>query len=157
MYHNYCKSLINNKGILNINNLEIRKRIRSFVTISKHTENAGIELADYIAFYLIKSLFIDTDQKSDIIKTMEKKLYNGGFKVIEKDVRNYFGLRQIPFDYEELKRKNAEIHTLKNRLRNIKREKNKLIKKVDVLIKEKRELEYTIKELEKKQKNLNNT
>lgn len=88
---------------------------------------------------------------------MEKKLYNGGFKVIEKDVRNYFGLRQIPFDYEELKRKNAEIHTLKNRLRNTKREKNKLIKKVDVLIKEKRELEYTIKELEKKQKNLNNT
>lgn len=147
MYQNYCSVIANNKGILSVGSSEIKNRLRNFVTVSKTSENSGIEMADFIAFYLSKSLFIDEYQKPQIIKSIEKKLYNGLFDVTKRDLRAYYGLRKVPFDVELLINQDIQIKKLKSALKNKKNDVNKLDRKVKQVIEEKRKKDLEIEQL----------
>ncbi len=148
MKHNFQRIIVNNKGIISIKQSEVLNRIRDFNTISKKEAVSGIEISDYVAFHLAKAVNTDDAQKSIMIKAIEKKIYNGTYSLNDRDVRNFFGLREFPFDYELITSQKNEIIRLKRALKNKKSENSKLNKKVDKLIAEKRELENDFRTLQ---------
>lgn len=160
MYQNYCGIIANNKGILSIKPKEIQNRLRKFETVSKMVENAGIEMADFVSYYLIKSLSIDEKQRPQIVKSIEKKLYNGSFDVTKRDLRAYYGLRRVPYDVELITKQSQEINRLKIALKNKKDDVRRLDKKVIQVIEEKRKQEEELERLKNEnlelKKNLDN-
>ena len=140
MYQNFACILANNKGIISIDQKELRNRIRTFDTISKKSASPGLELADFISFYLLKAIFIDDAQKATIMKEIEKKLYNGNYDVNEKNLKMYYGVRFFPFDVQLLEERKIEIARLKKALKKEKADNKKLQKKIEQIIDEKRRL-----------------
>lgn len=146
MYDNFCKIKSVSKGLPYINTNSITNRIRYFNIIRKTEENAGIELADFISFHLFKSFSIHNEaDKSEFIKKIEKCLYNGGFLESDKNLKDFFGVRHIPEDFEAIHNLEQEVHRLKNAYKKLKREKEKLLEKNKILKQEKEELKEKIK------------
>ncbi len=138
MYENFCKIKSVSKGIPYINQNSITNRIRYFDIVRKITENPGLEFADFIAFNLYKSFFVgDTKDKTEFMKKIEKSLYNGGFSQSVKDLRCFYGVRNIPEDYETINFLNKELDRLKRAYKNLKNEKEKLSSKNTILKQEK--------------------
>lgn len=138
MYENFCKIKSVSKGIPYINQNSITNRIRYFDIVRKITENPGLEFADFIAFNLYKSFFIgDTKDKTEFMKKIEKSLYNGGFSESVKDLKCFYGIRNIPEDYETINFLNKELDRLKRAYKNLKNEKEKLSSKNTILKQEK--------------------
>ena len=141
MYDNFCKIKSVSKGIPYANSNSITNRIRYFDIVRKTEEKAGIEFADFIAFNLFKSFSISDDRdKSEFIKRIEKSVYNGTFLENDKNLKNFYGIRNIPEDYETVNKLNKELNTLRNAYKKIKKENKRLIEKNGVLKKEKEEL-----------------
>jgi len=141
MYNNFCKIKSNNKGISFINQEMISKTIRYLNIFSKKENVAGLQLADFIAYNIvsIKSLF-DNVNKTEFQKKIYDRLYNGCFKLDEKDLRSYFGIKYLPYDFEHLAELEAERLKLKNSLDSAKAEKRELMKQNKNLCNEKNRL-----------------
>ena len=150
MYDNFCKIKADAKGLTYTNINSIANRIRYLNIVRKTEENAGLEYADFITYNLFRSFFInDNRDKSEFIKKIEKRLYNGGFVDEDKDLRNFFGIRYVPEDFEKYISMKKELDKLKNAHNKLKIERNNLIKKNDLLKQEKEELKNKL--LEEKQ------
>ena len=147
MYQNFCRILVNNKGIISFTSQEIQKRIRSFITVSKNEEIPGLEITDFIVFYIQKYLHTDATQKPDILKAIEKKTYNGSFDLSSRDLRNYFGVRKYPLPYEEISNQNTELRRVKTALKKKKDENTKLNNKLKKIILEKRKEEQQLEQM----------
>lgn len=87
---------------------------------------------------MYKSFFVgDTKDKTEFMKKIEKSLYNGGFSQSVKDLRCFYGVRNIPEDYETINFLNKELDRLKRAYKNLKNEKEKLSSKNTILKQEK--------------------
>lgn len=145
MYDNFCKIKSTSKGIPYANSNSITNRIRYFDIVRKTEEKAGVEFADFIAFNLFKSFSIgDNNDKSEFIKKIEKNVYNGTYLERDKDLKNFYGVRKIPEDYETVNKLNKELNKLRNAYKKIKKENEKLKEKNEVLKKEKDDLKKKI-------------
>ena len=150
MYDNFCKIKAVSKGIPYVNSDSISNRIRYFNVVRKVEENAGVEFADFVAYNLYKSFAIgDENDKSEFIKKIENSLYNGTYLESDRDLRNFYGIRYIPEDYEIVNALKKELNTLKNAYKKIKKEKEDLMEKNDLIKNEKEELKEKIAELRK--------
>lgn len=139
MYENFCKIKSTSKGIPYINQISITNRIRYFDIIRKTTENPGLEFADFIVFNLYKSFFIgDNKDKSEFMKKIEKSLYNGGFPENVKNLKYFYGVRNIPEDYETINKLDKEVRCLRESYKRLKSEKNILLSKNKILKEEKK-------------------
>lgn len=154
MYDNFCKIKSISKGIPYVNLNSITNRIRYFNIVRKTEENAGVEFADFIAFNLLKSFSIGDDRdKSEFIKKIEKCLYNGAYLESDRDLRNFYGIRHIPEDFETVNELKKEVYRLRNSYKKIKKEKEDLIEKNKLLKNEKEELKVKL-EMVKKENNV---
>lgn len=155
MYENFCKIKSLSKGIPYINQNSITNRIRYFDIIRKTTENPGLEFADFIVFNLYKSFFIgDSKDKTEFMKKLEKSLYNGGFSENVKDLKCFYGVRNVPEDYETINYLNNEIERLRKAYKNLKTEKEKLSSKNLILKQEKEQIKEQNKLLQEEIKAL---
>lgn len=141
MYNNFCKIKSNNKGISFINQDMISKTIRYLNILNKKENVAGLQLADFIAYNIVsaKSLF-DNVNKTEFQKKIYDRLYNGNFAIDEKDLRSYFGIKYLPYDFEHIKELENERIKIKNSLDSIKAEKRDLMKQNKNLCNEKNRL-----------------
>lgn len=158
MYDNFCKIKAVSKGIPYVNSKSITDRIRYLNIVRKAEENAGVEFADFIAFNLFKAFSIGDDRnKSEFIKIVEKNIYNGNYLETDRDLRNFYGIRHIPEDYETVNTLKRELKKLRNAYKKVGREKENLVKKIEIMKKEKEELKEKIELLKEMacQKNSN--
>lgn len=146
MYENFCKIKSLSKGVPYVNQNLIANRIRYFDIIRKVRENPGLEFADFVVFNLYKSFFIgDPKDKTEFMKKIEKKIYNGGYSENVKMLKSFYGIRCIPEDYETINALTNNLERLQKAYKNLKKEKNNLLSKNDILKQEK----GTIKEQNK--------
>lgn len=155
MYNNFCKIKANNKGISFINQDMISKTIRYMNIFNKKEDVAGLQFADFIAYNIAsqKSLF-DNENRTEFQKKIYERLYNGNFVITEKDLRSYFGIKYLPYDFEHIKELVSERLKIKNSLDSVKAEKRNLMKQnknlcneKDRLIEENKKLKEQIKKL----------
>lgn len=97
MQDNFCKVKSAAKGISYLNEIAIRKYIRDLMIVDKQYNSAGLQLADFVAFNLIKMNKVTReDEKTAFMKQMYRYAYNGGFCFLQKDVRQFYGVRCLP-------------------------------------------------------------
>lgn len=141
MYNNFCKIKANNKGISFINQDMISKTIRYLNIFSKKENVAGLQLADFIAYNIVSAKsFFDNMNKTEFQNKLYNRLYNGNFTIIEKDLRSYFGIKYLPYDFEHIKELESERLKIKNSLDSVKAEKRDLQKQNKNLFNEKNRL-----------------
>ncbi len=130
MYNNFCKIKSGNKGISFINQDMMAKTIRYLNIFSKQEDIAGLQLADFIAYNTtaVKSFF-ENNNKTEFQSKITDRLYNGSIEIEEKDLRSYFGMKYLPYDFEYLKELENERLRLKRALDSVKNEKNKILEK----------------------------
>lgn len=129
MFNNFCKIKACNKGISFINQETIYENVRYFNLYSKYDDIAGLQLADFIAYeFMNRGHNLNINNYSEFTKRVFSCLYNGGYSLEDRDVRYYFGLRSLPFDYKLLLSQRDQIETLKKANKNLKNEYNKLSK-----------------------------
>lgn len=130
MYQNFCQIKSGNKGISFMNQSMMAKTIRYLSIFSKQDNVAGLQLADFIAYNTtaVKSFFKDNNM-TEFQNKIAERLYNGNFDVAEKDLRSYFGMKYLPYDFEHLTELENDRSQLKRSLDAIKIEKNGLLKK----------------------------
>lgn len=146
MYENFCKIKSLSKGVPYVNQNLIANRIRYFDIIRKINENPGLEFADFIVFNLFKSFFIgDSKDKTEFMKKIEKRIYNGGFSENVKMLKNFYGIRCIPEDYETINILNDKLARLQRAYKNLKKEKESILSKNKIIKQEKE----TVKEQNK--------
>lgn len=127
MFDNFCKIKICNKGISFITQKTIFETVKYFNSYSKHDDIAGLQLADFIAYeFMNRGNDLNIGNYPEFTKKLFSRLYNGGFSLEDKDLRHYFGLRSLPFDYELIISQQSQIERLERANRNLKSEKNKL-------------------------------
>ncbi|MCM1123617.1 MAG: DUF3800 domain-containing protein [Eubacterium sp.] len=163
MYNNFCKIKSSNKGITFINQDMMSKTIRYLNIFSKQDDIAGLQLADFIAYNTaaVKSFF-DNNKMTEFQNKIADRLYNGSVEINEKDLRSYFGMKYLPYDFEYLKELEKERLKLKKALDSVKNEKNKILEKnknlanaKNKLIQENEKLKEQIRELSKNRSNYN--
>lgn len=138
MYENFCKIKSLSKGIPYVNQNLITNRIRYFDIIRKVRENPGLEFADFVVLNLFKSFFIgDSNDKTEFMKKIEKKIYNGGYSENVKMLKNFYGIRCIPEDYETINTLTNNLERLQRAYKNLKKEKENLLSKNKILKQEK--------------------
>lgn len=140
MYNNFCKIKACNKGVSFINQETIAKTIRYLYMNSKQEDIPGLQFADFVAYNMIQSINRTTEQYTEFMKKISSQLYNGGYDVSDKDLREYFGLKQLPYDFQKIHLLEDENTTIKKSYDNIKTERNNLIKKNNLLIEGKNKL-----------------
>lgn len=118
----------------------ISKTIRFFHIYSKKDDIPGLQIADFIAYNMLQSIKRSEIQYTEFMNKIFNKLYNGGYKIAERDFRNYFGLKQLPYDFQHIHDLENENTTLKKANENIKKERNNLIKKNNLLVEGKNKL-----------------
>lgn len=155
MYNNFCKVKADNKGISFINQDMLSKTIRYLYIVNKKDNIAGLQLADFIAYNTASTKsFFDGQLKTEFQNKIIDRLYNGSIKIDEKDLRPYFGMKYLPYDFEYLKEMENECLKLNKSLESVKNEKRKLLKantnlynEKNRLIEENEKLKKQIKEL----------
>lgn len=139
----YHKIQANNKGIVYTDSNAIQSRNRTIVAFSKNENLAGLQVADFIAYNIIKFEQCNVDnQITDFMKNIHKMSYNGGHLLTEKDQRSFWGMRVLP-SYLRMEQLLSSNKALKNAYNNLKKDRNKLNK---VIEKEKTQI-YQLKEL----------
>lgn len=155
MINAYHKIQANSKGITYTNFEEIQNRNRTITVHSKNENVAGLQLADFIAYNIIKfeSCKKVKEQVTDFMKQIHKLSYNGGYLIEERDLRSFWGMQVIP-EYTRMDELLKENKTLINALKNIKKDRNKLSTKVKNSEKRISELEEQIRLLKTENKDL---
>lgn len=133
MYQNFCKIKACNKGITFANQELISKTIRYFYIHNKKDDIPGLQMADFVAYNILQSMKRTELQCTEFMKKISDRLYNGGFQIAERDLRNYFGLKQLPYDFQYIHNLESEKATIKKANENIKEERNNLLKKNNLL------------------------
>jgi len=156
MYNNFCKIKVNSKGISHININTLDERLRNLNIVEKNKDNAGLQVADFVAFNFLKWNNINNDNnKTDFMKRIHLAAYNGGVKLETKDIRDYWGIRVLPFDFTRINLLISEKNRMKLSYDNLKKEKNRILKKWEILKNEKDELNEKLTLLEEQIKMLN--
>lgn len=138
MYDTFCKIKSCGKGMLFSDERTISNTIRYLHIFSKNEDIAGLQFADFIAYNLLQSeKIVDEATKTEFMKKLIDKLYNGMHDVSNRDLRCYFGLKRIPFDYQKMFALENEINRIKRAYDNLKSERNNLIRKKENLEKAK--------------------
>lgn len=138
MYDNFCKIKSCNKGISYLNNSSIIEKVRFLSIYSKRDDVSGLQLADFIAYNILKLEQKATGgMNNDFLKKIKTMIYNGGYDLADKDVRYYFGIKKIPFDYLKIDRLQSEVDKLKISLADLKKERNRLQKDKEILTRKK--------------------
>lgn len=155
MYNNFCKIKSSNKGISFINQDMLSKTIRYLNIFKKSDDIAGLQLADFIAYNTTSAKsFFDGNNKTEFQNKIINRLYNGAVELSEKDLRPYFGMKYLPYDFEYLTKTENECSKLKKSLESIKCEKNRLLKMNTNLYNEKNRLIEENKNLKAQNKEL---
>ncbi len=144
----YHKIQANNKGIVYTDSTEVQNRNRTIVTCSKNENTAGLQLADFVAYNILRFEGCKIEnQITDFMKQIHRISYNGGHSISEKDQRSFWGMRVLPsyLRMEELIVSNKRLKTAYN---NLKKERNKLNKEISNAEKRIAELEEKIKIIE---------
>lgn len=141
MFDNFCKIKSCNKGILFADEKMIAKTIRYFYMHNKQENIAGLQFADFIAYNFIHGEKIsNVSQKTEFMNKITERLYNGMHDISIKDLRQYFGLKKIPFDFEKMQELQNEYSKIKKTYENLKIERNSLIKKIKKISESKEKL-----------------
>lgn len=146
----YHKIQANNKGIVYTDNLAVQSRNRTIVAYSKNENSAGLQLADFVAYNILKFEGCTIEKQiTDFMKQIHRISYNGGHSITEKDQRSFWGMRVLPsyLRMEELIFSNKKLKSAYN---NLKKERNRLNKEINHAEKKITELEEKIKLLENK-------
>ncbi len=133
MYNNFCRIKSCNKGISFIDQETIAKTIRYFYVYSKKDDISGLQLADFVAYNTLQSINRTKEQYTEFMKKISDRLYNGGHDLSVKDLRDYFGLKKLPYDFQSIHKLENENASLRKSNQNIKTEKNNLAKKNKLL------------------------
>ncbi len=132
MQDNFCKIKSAAKGITYLNETAIRKYIRDLMIVDKQYNSAGLQLADFVAFNFVKMNKITReDEKTAFMKQLYRYAYNGGYCLLQKDVRQFYGLRSLPYDIELFQHLNSQNEKLKHRIEHLKTEKLRLNRKLN--------------------------
>lgn len=128
MYDTFCKIKACGKGMLFSDEKMISKTIRYLHIFSKTEDIAGLQFADFVAYNLLQcEKIVDENTKTEFMKKIIGKLYNGMYDVSSKDLRYHFGLRRIPFEYQKIFSLENDLEKLKKAYENLKTERNNLI------------------------------
>ncbi|MCM1253683.1 MAG: hypothetical protein NC321_12745 [Clostridium sp.] len=133
MYNNFCKIKACNKGVSFINQEIIAKTIRYLYMYGKYEDIAGLQFADFIAYNILQSVNRTKNQYTEFMKKISEHLYNGGHDLSDRDLRDYFGLKKLPYDFQRIHNLEDENATIRKANDNIKIERNSLIKKNNLL------------------------
>lgn len=127
----YHKIQANNKGIVYTDSKAVQSRNRTIVTFSKNENLAGLQVADFIAYNIIKYEQCKVNhQITDFMKNIHRMSYNGGHSLTEKDQRSFWGMRVLP-SYLRMEELLSSNKSLKNAYSNLKKDRNKLNKEVE--------------------------
>lgn len=152
----YHKIQANNKGIVYTNSAAVQERNRTIVTYSKNKNIAGLQLADFVVYNVLKFESCNVEQQiTDFMKQIHKMSYNGGHSISQKDQRSFWGMRVLP-SYLRMEELISANKSLKNAYSSLKKERNKLKKEnkdKDEKIKQLEEQLKVLKDNELKQKN----
>ena len=141
MFNNFCKIKVCNKGISFMSSKTVSQTIKYFNSYSKYDDVAGLQLADFIAYeFMNRGYDLNDTNYPEFTKKIFSQLYNGGYSLKNKDLRYYFGLKNLPFNYDLLISQQNQIGILKKANKNLKNEKNKLLKANQNLKEHKRKL-----------------
>lgn len=141
MQDDFYKIKVASKGITFLSEQAIHKHIRNLVIVDKRYNNAGLQLADFVAFNFSKMItIVKEEEKTPFMKQIYRYAYNGGFCISYRDVRAFYGVRVLPSDIELCTNLAEQNKRMKNRLEHLKSERNRLNRKVDLIIQEKRAL-----------------
>lgn len=141
MFDNFCKIKICNKGISFISQKTISETVKYMNMFSKYDDVAGLQLADFIAYeFMNRGNDINIDNYPEFTKKIFSKLYNGEFHLEDKDLRYYFGLRKLPFDYDLIVLQQNQIEKLNKSNKNLKNKINKMLKSNELLKESKQKL-----------------
>ncbi|MCH5250668.1 MAG: DUF3800 domain-containing protein [Lachnospiraceae bacterium] len=136
----------NNRGITYTSNKIVQERNRVFTTSNKNSNIAGLQLADFIAYNILKFYSItDPSQVTDFMKQLHRFSYNGGYKLSEKDQRGFWGMRVIP-SYPQINTLSATNNRLDNAYSNLKKERNRLKIKIAELEQQNQDLKIKLKQ-----------
>lgn len=155
MHNNFCKIKACNKGVSFIDQDTIAKTIRYLNIFSKQEDIPGLQLADFVAYNMIQSTNRTEEQYTEFMKKISDRLYNGGHVLADKDLRDYFGLKKLPYDFQKIHTLEKENTTLSKSISNIKTERNNLIKKNNLLTEGKNKLVSQLEECKAEIKRLN--
>jgi hypothetical protein len=131
LINDYHKIQANNKGIVYTDSTAVQNRNRTIVAYSKSENLAGLQLADFVAYNIIKLERCNVEQQiTDFMKQIHRRSYNGGHAISEKDQRSFWGMRVLP-SYLRMEELISANKSLKNAYGNIKKERNRLKKIVE--------------------------
>ena len=92
-----------------------------------------MQLADFVAYNIIKLECCKVEQQiTDFMKQIHRISYNGGHSISEKDQRSFWGMRVLP-SYLRMEELISSNKSLKNAYANLKKERNKLKKTIDII------------------------
>lgn len=152
----YHKIQANNKGIVYTDSMAVQSRNRTIVAYSKSENLAGLQLADFVAYNIIRLEGCKVEQQiTDFMKQIHRLSYNGGHSISEKDQRSFWGMRVLP-SYLRMEELITSNKSLKNANANLKKERNKLKKTIDRNEERIRQLEEQIESLELENENMKN-
>ena len=140
MFDNFCKIKICNKGITFASHESISKTIRYFHIQSKNDDIAGLQFADFAAYNIVQMKNRKPKQYTEFMKRISEKLYNGAFNKDDRDLRDYFGLKRLPYDFQSIHTLEDENTKIKKSYENLKTDRNNLSKKNNFLGKDKEKL-----------------
>lgn len=127
----YHKIQANSKGIVYTDSAAVQSRNRTIVAFSKSENLAGLEIADFVAYNILKFEACTVEQQvTDFMKQIHRLSYNGGHKLEECDQRSFWGLRVLP-SYLQMENLIRENKKLKNAYSSLRKEKNKLKKQLE--------------------------
>lgn len=150
MFDDFCKIKSCNKGMVFIDEKTLAKTIRYLYIHNKYKNIAGLQLADFISYNFIQNEKIsNSSQYTEFMNKINSRLYNGMFDIDNKDLRFYFGLKRVPFDYQRISNLESENIKLKNNNKKLKNEKNKLLKSNKKISESKDKLIHENNELKK--------
>lgn len=150
----YHKIQANNKGIVYTDSTEIQNRNRTIVAYSKNENIAGLQLADFVAYNIIKLEGCKVEQQiTDFMKQIHRVSYNGGHSISEKDQRSFWGMRVLP-SYLRMEKLISSNKSLKNAYDNIKKERNKLKRTINIKEDRIKQLEEQVQTLKLENENL---
>ena len=152
----YHKIQANNKGIVYTDSKVVQSRNRTIVILSKNDNLAGLQLADFVAYNIIKLENCKVEQqKTDFMKLIHRLSYNGGHLIEDKDQRSFWGMMVLP-SYLRMGELLVTNKTLKNSYNNLKKEKNRLKKLNDSNSDRILQLQETVDALNNRNKELEN-
>lgn len=131
LINDYHRIQANNRGIVYTDNVAVQNRNRTIMVHNKIDDLAGLQIADFIAYNMIKyENCKESKQLTDFMKQIHRLSYNGGHTLEQKDQRSFWGVRVLP-SYLRMEELLASNKSLKNAYDNLKKERNKLKKTIE--------------------------